>query len=76
MDYKTLNSALKNLSDLKVAETISDGDYSYHICPIPNTDVFVKIQKYEDSYGEERIIGLEFVKPREQRVTNYEPIND
>ena len=82
MDYRKINDILRDIGSLrnKKIETIQpqyEGDsIHYEICSTDKDDIFVKIQISTDSYGgSESITGIEFVKPVEKRVYNYEPIN-
>jgi hypothetical protein len=77
MNWKQLNAALASFSTLrysnKVATEKDEEGNSVEICKIAE-DVYVKFTISDDSYGEERILGIQFVQPKQQTVTNYEPI--
>jgi len=91
MDYKTLNSVLKDLRKLrrttklasdvvrKIDENGEQGEegLSYEIYPLPINGIFIKLTITTDSYGnDERVSGVEFVRPLQKTITNYETIND
>lgn len=80
------NPKLKFIEKVDVNTSISDDSYGdgrmgeedtyYEIYEIVGeNDLFLKVNWYTDSYGgNEAIEGIEFVKPKETRVTDYEKI--
>lgn len=76
MNYKKINNLLGDLIKLRnnKIETIPGEDYSsitYEICKTDEEDIFIKIEIYSNSYGEEEVRGIEFVKPVDKKVINY-----
>lgn len=82
MDYKLLNEKLSDFSKLRRETLISKSerdneDYMpewYEVYPFDG-EIFIKFHIQMDSYGEnETIKGIEFVKAKQQVITNFETI--
>ena len=78
MDFKQLNEALGSFRDLRdriavSKDTNDDGDFQevYDI----GGGFYLKLVGYENSYGEEEVIGAQIVKPVEIKVTQFQPVN-
>ena len=79
MDYKALNSILKNLNNFRFGNKslqsgINEDDEHFQIYEAPGfTGWFVKITTVMDSYGDNECVkGVEFVQGKESTVTVYE----
>lgn len=75
MELSQLNEKLKNFGKLPVVETGKDSEFvsDYAIYKVTD-EVYVKIMFYKDSYGGSELIGMQFVKPMEVKVTKFEVI--
>ncbi len=91
MDYKELNEILSDLTSLRKGQKASvqvvkkidedEGEQgqsglSYEIYNTPIDGVYVKLKIETDSYGDdERVTGIQFVKPVKKEITDFEPLN-
>lgn len=72
-----INEKLKRFNALKTVEQSKpeyEGDVFFEIKDLGIDGIFLKLNRYVDSYGEDVVIGFEFVQPKQQTITNYETI--
>lgn len=75
MELSQLNEKLKNFHKLPIVETGEDPDNgsNYTIYEVTN-EIYVKMMFYKDSYGGSEFVGIQFVRPKEVKVTKFEVI--
>ncbi len=75
---KLLNSKLHSIQDLihtikdLVQETIVN-EYTTRVFKLDG-DIYMKIGMYEDSYGEDIVSSIEFVKPKQVSIIEFEKL--
>ena len=86
MDLTIINKMLGDLESLrhsyKPVETIVDSSYGqgeegvkHEVYSVEDSDVLLRITTTVNSYGNnERITGVQFVKPATKLINSYEPI--
>lgn len=75
MELSELNLKLRSISDLPVVEVSEDQDSGsfYQVRKITD-ELYLRVEFYKDSYGGSELLGLQFVKPKEIKVTKFESI--
>jgi len=91
MNYKKVNEVLSNLNGLgkyKLVSSDKSEDFGKEksqgytgtkteIRDLGVEGLFLKVTYHDNSYGnDERIVGLQFVKPATVKVVDYKPIED
>jgi len=75
MELSQLNEKLVNFYNLPIVETGEDPDNGSNYTVYKVTDeIYVKIMFYKDSYGGSEFVGIQFVRPKEVKVTKFEVI--
>lgn len=78
MDFKKLNEALSSFYNLRQTDAISKGtndDDQFEEVYDIGDGFYLKLVGYENSYGEEEVLGAQIVKPVEIKVTQFQPVN-
>lgn len=75
MELSQLNEKLANFNKLPIVETGEDPDNGSNYTVYKVTDeIYVKMMFYKDSYGGSEFVGIQFVRPKEIKVTKFEVI--
>jgi len=75
MNLTEINEKLYNINGLPIHESdnYNDGEGYYEIKRLSD-ELYIKLDYYRDSYGYKELTGIQFVKPTEVKITNFESI--
>lgn len=72
MTPQQFNEIFKNLQNIRSRYTEVASEGMTKIYDLKIDGLFLKVEMYEDSYGEEYLTRLQLVKPVIKNVTDYE----
>lgn len=72
MTPQQFNEIFKDLQNIRSRYTEVASEGSTKIYDLKIDGLFLKVEMYEDSYGEEYLTRLQLVKPVIKNVTDYE----